>query len=66
MRLRSCVAVAVVQAGSNSSDSTPSLGTSICCGYDPKKTKRKKKEKAVRGGKGVGREVPAMSFKGSI
>ena len=29
--LRSYAAVAVVQAGSNSSNSTPSLGTSICC-----------------------------------
>ena len=27
-----------------SSDSTPSLGTSICCGCSPKKTKRKKKK----------------------
>ena len=42
-RLRSYVAVAVVQGGSYSSDSTPSLGTSICsyvCG--PKKTKKRK------------------------
>jgi len=30
MRLGSCVAVAVVQAGGCSSHSTPSLGTSIC------------------------------------
>ena len=29
-RLGSCVAVAVVEAGSCSSDSTPSLGTSTC------------------------------------
>ena len=36
--LRSCIAVAVVQAGGYSSDSSPSLGTSICrgCG-SPKK-----------------------------
>ena len=40
--LRSGVAVAVVEAGSCSSDSTPSLGTSICCGYGPKKTEDKK------------------------
>ena len=35
--LRSCVAVAVVQVSSCSSDSTPSLGISICLGYGPKK-----------------------------
>ena len=29
-------------AGSCSSDWTPSLGTSICCRYSPKKTKKKK------------------------
>ena len=34
------VAVAVVQAGSCSSDSTPSLGTSICLGCGPKKQKQ--------------------------
>uniref|UniRef100_A0A8C3WX78 Uncharacterized protein n=1 Tax=Catagonus wagneri TaxID=51154 RepID=A0A8C3WX78_9CETA len=44
MRLGSGVAVAVVQAGSCSSDSTPSQGTSICCGYNPKNTKKKKKK----------------------
>ena len=47
MRLRSDVAVAVVQASSYSSDSTPSLGTSICCRCGPKKTKRPKKKKKV-------------------
>ena len=40
MRLRSGVAVAVAEAGSYSSDSTPSLGTSVCCGCGPKKIKR--------------------------
>ena len=40
-RLGSCVAVAVVKASSCSSDSTPSLGTSICCRYGPKKQKKK-------------------------
>ena len=40
MWLGSGVAVAVVQAGSCSSDLTPSLGTSVCCGYGPKKTKK--------------------------
>ena len=43
MWLRSGITVAVVQVGGSSSHSTPSLGTSICCGYSPKK--RKKKEK---------------------
>ena len=42
MRLGCRVAVAVVQAGRGSSNSTPSLGTSICCGFGPKKTKRNK------------------------
>ena len=42
MRLGSCVAVAVVWAGSCSSDLTPGLGTSICREYGPKKQKKKK------------------------
>ena len=37
--LGSCMAVAVVQAGSCSSDWTLSLGTSICCRCGPRKTK---------------------------
>ena len=37
-------AVAVVYTGSYSSDWTPSLGTSISHGYDPKKTKNKKRQ----------------------
>ena len=37
MRLGSAVALAVVQASDCSSDSTPSLGTSICCGCGPRK-----------------------------
>ena len=41
MRLRSCIAVAVVQACSCSSNSTPSLGPSICCGGSAKKKKEK-------------------------
>ena len=47
MQLRSAVAVAVVQAGSFGSNSTPSLGTSICRGYSPKKTPKKKKKKLL-------------------
>ena len=39
MQLRSCVTVAVVQAGSCSSESTPSLGTSTCCRCGPKMPK---------------------------
>ena len=46
--LGSGVAVALVQAGSRSSDWTPSLGTSICHACDPKKTK-KEKELSSRG-----------------
>ena len=41
-RLRSGIAVAVAQASGYSSESTPSLGTSICPGSGPKKTKNKK------------------------
>ena len=36
VQLRSCIAVAVVYAGSYSSDLTPNLGTCICYGYGPK------------------------------
>ena len=42
MRLRSGVAVAVTEASSCSSESAPSLETSICCRYSPKKKERKK------------------------
>ena len=35
MRLQSCIAVTVVQAGSCSSDLTPSLEISICYGLNP-------------------------------
>ena len=42
MQLKSLVAV--VEAGSYTSDLTPSLGTSICHGC-PKKTKRERKKK---------------------
>ena len=38
-QLGSCVAVAVVQASSCNSAQTPSVGTSICHGCGPKKTK---------------------------
>ena len=40
MRLRSGIALAVAQAGSYSSDSTPSLGICICHRYGPRNTKK--------------------------
>ena len=46
-QLRSCVAVAVVWAGSYSSDWIPGLGTSICCRCSPKKQKKAKKDPAL-------------------
>ena len=42
-RLRSGVAVAEMQASGYSSDSTSSLGTSICYGAAPKRPKKLKK-----------------------
>ena len=44
-RLGPGVAVAVVQASGYSSDSTPSLGTSICHRCGPKKIKSQNKNK---------------------
>ena len=41
--LGSDVAVALAQAGGYRSDSTPSLGTSICCGCGPGKDRKTKK-----------------------
>ena len=58
-RLRSGVAVAVVKAGSYSSDQTPSLGTSICFGCSLKKTKRPKKKKL---GEEDGKGIPMMKL----
>ena len=40
--LRTGVTVSVAEAGSHSSDSVPSLGTSIWHGYNPKKQTNKK------------------------
>ena len=45
MQLKSGVAAAVVQAGSCSSDSTPSLGTSMCRRCSLKKEKKKNSNK---------------------
>ena len=40
------------ECGIRPSDSTPSLGTFICCGYSPKKTKKeRKKERRSKGKK---------------
>ena len=47
-RLRSCMAVAVVEAGSCGSNSTPSLGTSRCLRCSPKK---QTKTKTIRNNK---------------
>ena len=50
MRLGSCVAVAVVEASSCSSDSTPSLGTSyVGAALKKKKLKKKMKEQGKCG-----------------
>ena len=48
MWLGSVMAVAGVEAGSCSSDSTPRLGTSICLGCGPKKKKKKKKKEGEK------------------
>ena len=45
--LGSGAAVAVLSASGYSSHWTPNLGTSICRGYSPKKTKRKEKENVI-------------------
>ena len=44
MWVGSLLAVAVVEAGNCSSDSTLSLGISISCGCSPEKPKKKKKK----------------------
>ena len=47
MRLRSGVAVALTQAGCNSSNQTPSLGIPMCRGYGLQQTKKKKMCRAL-------------------
>ena len=47
MQLRSHVAVAVVEAGSCSSNSTPSLGTSICCRCGQRRKEGRKEKSQV-------------------
>ena len=48
MGLGSYIVVAVVQAGSCSYDSTPSLGTSICAALKRQKRKRKSGKRTLR------------------
>ena len=50
--LRYHIAVAVAQAGSYSSESTPSLGNSICCRCGPKKWKKQKSLQITNAGEG--------------
>ena len=54
MSLGSGFAVAVAQAGSYSSDLTPSLGTSICCTCSPKKQTKKKPKPKTKSQNGSG------------
>ena len=49
MRLGSRIAMAVVQASGCSSNSTPSLGISMCHRSSPKKKKEKKKKEKKKG-----------------
>ena len=60
--------MAVVQASSCSSHSTPSLGTSICYGYGPKKKeqerKMKRKKKSMVFGLGRVREWEGLGARG--
>ena len=48
VQLGSGVAVTVTKAGGYSSDSTPSLGTFICRGCSPKKTKRQQQKNTIQ------------------
>ena len=57
MRLRSGVVVAGVEAGSYSSDSTPSLGTSLCHVCGPKTQKEKKKGNSTGPYLGIGKGI---------
>ena len=47
MQLGSRVAVAVAKASGCSSDSTPSLGTFICCGCSPKNNNHKNNKQII-------------------
>ena len=48
MQIRSHVAVAVAEAGRCSSNLIPSLGTSICCEFGPKRQKANKQRKRMQ------------------
>ena len=61
-QLGSCIAVAVAQAGSYSSNSTPSLGSSICWGYGRKKKKKKDKKKLSFSFSFIGRCIYLLIF----
>ena len=64
MRLGSRVAVAVAQAGSCSSEWTPSLGTSMCRRCSPKRQKDQKKKKKERERERRGREKYWATYSG--
>ena len=58
--------MAVVQAGSYSFDSIPSLGTSICHGCGPKKTKKKKTLRRLWRVGGLSGEVAGPAGPGQV
>ena len=65
-QLGSCIAVAVVWAGTYSSDFIPSLRTSICCEYSPKSKKTKQTKITTTTKKhddtAIGAQVSIVSF----
>ena len=58
--------MAVAWAMGCSSDLTPSLGTSICLGFGPKKQKKKKKKKKKRKQTYFHLKIADEEFSGSI
>ena len=67
MRLRSGIAVAVVEAGGCSSNSPPSLGTSMChrCGLKKKRKKKKGRKERRKEGREEGRKEERKEKEGS-
>ena len=59
------LAVAVAEAGNCSSNSTPSLGTSICRGCSPKKRESKKASKQEKSAYGVSEKHDLMKTEGT-